>query len=1005
MPGLDLTQLVAGITYPNVTYLNNPFEPSQQYLFDSEISDKTFTNTASTIYDLQGAPFAYGYGPEELVPGNISDGLTLIVNTTPGTTWNATEYQNVGYNSISVELVPTSGTQTLYSFRNLAQAPAQISVYVVNGTTNLAIRLSGLTDYNIDWINKTIELDTPLTFLPISDKLLVNIYEFGNGNQVVKTTTDVTPLILNETTNSYEIFLNYNYYNGIIRDTGNPFNVTATQTISATNSIVFSDVSYFYVNQAIVFAGTTFGNIVQGDTYYVKNIDINNSRITVSDTINGTTGIAGPIFSLGNASGSMTVTIDVTSSSVYTEPIVYRNGVKMLFGSDYTLAPVTSTNLEGLAKIVFATGIINPVTDYISYALFGDSGEDSQYGYTIPETEFFNADGSTSTFDLANYSGGLNEENAIVEVNGERVSNFTIDGDQNTISFTSPLPNGSLAVTTFNNTERQYFNTEYDITGKYVYAISNINNSLYPYSAVQNVVSSSSTGNIITLASTSGISVNQTVQFAGTNFGNVLTDGTVYYVLTVSGSNITISQTLGGTVFNPGNAPSVSGTVALVGGQLAVRVTFSTATNLVDNDVIRIDGVEGSVQLNNNTYYVKKISTSEFDLYTQPYASSISAINFPVTEVNSYVSGGYGWEKDNFLLTASAIASATATSTNNITVDSTAKLVEGTPVYFTQMEISSSPVTSFGGIIDQQKYYVREIVNATTFTISSTIGGDEVTLTNATGTMNVTQWEQTDTNRIWVTVNGDKISSSLLKINDINELSILAAITNTDEITITTMMPSATPNQEKFFINVNSINQPTVYREGPSTTTYLTQDLRFTDETIYVNDVRTLITVSEQVVTNTVAVSSKYFIGLNADKNLLTSVDVYNETKGQTISSDYYTLTIIDLVPTLTIVANSSYIDDGDILTITLTEGNRIYVGGEQISFTEVDLLNNTLSGLQRGINTTGTPTLIGKYTQVYGFLNTNLMDQDYYDLDWNDGEPLQISNTDAAIFLRTDNN
>jgi hypothetical protein len=144
---------------------------------------------------------------------------------------------------------------------------------------------------------------------------------------------------------------------------------------------------------------------------------------------------------------------------------------------------------------------------------------------------------------------------------------------------------------------------------------------------------------------------------------------------------------------------------------------------------------------------------------------------------------------------------------------------------------------------------------------------------------------------------------------------------------------------------------------------------------------------------------------LNAYKNLLTSVDVYNETKGQVISSDYYTLTIIDLVPTLTIVANSSYIDDGDILTITLTEGNRIYVGGEQISFTEVDLLNNTLSGLQRGINTTGTPTLIGKYTQVYGFLNTNLMDQDYYDLDWNDGEPLQISNTDAAIFLRTDNN
>ena len=1003
MPGLDLTQLVADITYPNVTYLNNPFEPSQQYLFDSEISDKTFTNTASTIYDLQGAPFAYGYGPEELVPGNVTDAMTMIVNTTPGTTWSATEYQHVGYNTVSQEFTPESGTQTEYSFANLVQVPAQISVYVVDGTTSLATRL-GNSQFTVNWIEKTVTLNNPLTFLPISDRLLINAYEFGNGNQVVKSNTDINPLRLNETTGLYEIYLNYNYHGGIIRETGNPFVVTASETIASSDEIVFNNVEYFYINQAIVITGNTFGNIVTGNTYYVRNIDYDNNRIVVSDTLTSN-GVAGDAFALSDSIGAMYVSIIKSPSSVFTEPIVYNNGVKMLFNTDYTLGPVSTSYLNGPAKIIFVNGTVDPQIDYISYALFSDSEEIDQYSYTIPETEFFNADGSTATFDLANYVGGLNVENAIVEVNGVRVSNFTIDPDQSTITFTAPLPNGALAVTTFNNTDRQYFNTVYDITGKYVYQISNINNSLYPYSAIQNVVSSSSTGNIITFASTTGIIVNQTIQFLGANFGNVLADGTVYFVLSISGSNITISQTLGGTVFNPGNAPSVSGTVALVGGQLAVRVTFSTATNLVDNDVIRIDGVEGSVQLNNNTYYVKKISTSEFDLYTQPYDPSLSAINYPVTLVNSYVSGGYGWEQDNFLLPVSAIASATATSTNNITVDSTTKLVEGTPVYFTQMEISSSPVTSFGGIIDQQKYYVREIVNATTFTISSTIGGDEVTLTNATGTMNVTQWEQTDTNRIWVTVNGEKISSSLLKINDINELSILAAITNTDEITITTMMPSATPNEEKFFINVNSINQPTVYREGPSTTTYLTQDLKFTDETIYVNDVRKLITVSEQVVTNTVEVSGEYFIGLNTDKNLLTSVDVYNETKGQVISSDYYTLTIIDLVPTLTIVANSSYIDDGDILTITLTEGTRIYVGGEQISFTEVDLLNNTLSGLQRGINTTGTPTLTGKYTQVYGFLNTNLMDQDYYDLDWNDGEPLQISNTDAAIFLRTDNN
>jgi len=1002
MPGLDLTQLVAGITYPNVTYLNNPFEPSQQYLLDSEISDKTFNNTNPTIYDFQGAPFAYGYGPEELVPGNVIDAMTMIVNTTPGTTWSAVEYQHVGYNTISQEFIPEFGTQTEYSFKNLVQVPAQLSVYVVNGTTNFATRLDQSL-YSIDWIEKTITLNNPLTFLPVSDKLLVNVYEVGNGNQVVKSNTDVSPLRLNEISGLYEIYLNYNYYGGVIRDTGNPFVVTASETFSSTNEIGFNNVEYFYINQAIVFTGGTFGNILTGNVYYVRNIDYENNRIVVSTSLTSS-GIAGDAFALIDSVGAMYVSIIKTPSSVFTEPIIFKNGVKLLFNTDYTLAPISSSNLEGLAKIVFANGTVNPQNDYIAFALFGNSEEINQYGYTIPETEYFNADGSTATFNLVNYVGGLNVENAIVEVNGLRVSNFTIDSDLSTITFTAPLPNGSLAVTTFNNTDRQYFNTVYDITGKYVYQIININNSLYPYSAVKNVVSSTSAGNIITLISTSGIVINQTVRFVGANFGNVLTDGTVYFVLSISGNNITISETLGGPVFNPGNEPSVVGTVAAVGGQYAVRVIFNVSTNLVDNDVIRIDGIEGSVQLNNNTYYVKKITSNEFELYTQPYDPSLSAINYPVTIVNSYISGGYGWQKDNFLLPSSAIASAT-TATNEITVNSTAKLIEGTPIYFTQMNISSLPVTSFGGIIDQQKYYVKEIIDSTTFTISSIIGGDEVSLSNATGTMNVTQWDQTDTNRIWVTVNGEKISSALLKINDINELSILASITDTDEVSITTMMPAATPNEEKFFINVNSINQPTVYREGPATTTYLTQDLKFTDETIYVNDVRKLITVSEQIVANILADSGEYIIGLNADKNLLTSVDVYNETKGQNISSDFYILKIIDLVPTIIIVANSSYIEDGDTLTITLTEGKRIYVDGEQISFTEVDLLLNTLSGLERGINTTGTPKVIGKYTQVFGFLNTNLMNQDYYDLDWNDGKPLQISNTDAAIFLRTDKN
>jgi hypothetical protein len=918
MPGLNLTQLVNGIAFPYLTLLNNAFEPSQQFALDSEISDRTFTSTTPTVYDFQGATFAYGYGPEELVPGNITDSLMLQVNTTPGTVWSATEYQHVGYNVVSVELSPESGTQVEYSFNNVVQVPAQISVYLVNGSTNLAERYFD-SNYTVDWVNKKIILNSPLTYLPIADRLIVNVYEVGNGNQVVKSCTDINPIITNEDSGDSEIYLDYLYYS----------------------------------------------------------------------------------------------IIDFTLQTVYTDPIVYHNGSQLVYGVDYTIEQIVPGDLNNLAKLVF-TNSYDVDTDFISYTIFGSSGDASEYGYTVPEYQEFTADGIVSTFSLTNFVGQDNPDNAIVELNGLRLpdTDYTINSITNQLTVSATLNNGDIVgVTSYNNTERQYLNTEYNITGNYVYQIQTINNSITPYTAQQSPTASSAVTNKISFGSTAGMAVNQTIQFLGTAFGNVLTDGTVYFILTVVGNDITISTSLGGSTFDPGTA-TPSAVVAVVGGQPAVRVTFATATTFAENDRIRIDGVVGSVQLNNNLYYVKKITSSIFDLYNTAYNSGINAINDPVLSVSTYISGGFGWLRDNFLLPSAANATATTASTNIITVNDTSKLVVDTPVYFTQMIISSNPVTTFGNISDGQEYYVREIVSGTQFTISTTRGGDELSLSNATGTMNVTQWEQTNTDRLWVTLNGYKVSTNLLKINNVNELSILTSITNTDTVIITSMMPSATPNQEKFFINVNALNQPLVYRQNPSTVTWLTEDFKFTDETIYVNDVLKLVTITTQVETNISAVSGEYFIGLTADKNIINSVTVYNENTSSYISSSYYTIEVIDLVPTLIIEADPLVINDGQTLTITITEGDTIFINGEQIGFTTINVAANTITGLSRGINTTGTQNLIPKYTKVYGLLNTNKMPENYYDLEWNsyfynstEGDPLQISTTDSAIFLRIDSN
>ena len=99
-------------------------------------------------------------------------------------------------------------------------------------------------------------------------------------------------------------------------------------------------------------------------------------------------------------------------------------------------------------------------------------------------------------------------------------------------------------------------------------------------------------------------------------------------------------------------------------------------------------------------------------------------------------------------------------------------------------------------------------------------------------------------------------------------------------------------------------------------------------------------------------------------------------------------------------------------MTITVLEGNLIFINGEQIKFSQVDLLTNTISGLQRGANGTGAQSVIPIYSEVYGLISNNQLPIANYINTWNsntyntaEGDPLQISTTESAIFLRGDIN
>ena len=1048
----------------------------------------------TTIYDVQGAEFTYGYGPEELVPGVVTDNITMTVATRPGTNWDETIYAHVGYNVVSVEYTPVSGTQTQYSFDigNLydIQTPAQITVYIIDGSTGLGTAIYDTLDYTVNWINFIVTLNSPLTFSPVADKLRIDVYEVGNGNQLVKANTKTDPIRINTSTGWNEIYVNCNYSgqiydgSGVIRPDSNPVDVIATETDSTNNSIVCEGVKDFTLNMPITFQGSVFGGVSEDTTYYVKTISYTTNRITISTTINVITGTAGSTLALTTGTGSMNVIIKVGYGAVWTEPIIYHNGDKLLMGTTSTVTrtkasnnAITTNTTGGMivgdrvvfsdtmfgsvllpqttyyvktivdtneftvsatlggpvitltdatggaefitndyafgiasngisASIIFSTGSYDNATDYIAYTLFGETTP-QQYGYTIPEVQVIGADGS-STYALDNYVGDDNPENAIVEVNGLRLlgTAYTIDSNTDEITFVSaPTSGDTIAVTTFNNTDRQYLNTQSGITGVTVANIVDVNNTITPTAAITNCTASNGTTDVITCVSTTGFVAGQTIQFKGaTSFGNIAIDGTVYYVRAVLSPTTFTIQNESGTIIDLTTGTGL--VIAYVGGQSAVRVTTGIAHNLTSGDVVRIDGTLGSVQLNNNTYYVHVINSTQVDLYIDtPYNPGLSAINNPVTAISSYVSGGYIWESTAYIIQNLEVTDTTNDPIlgNYLTVASTETLIIGTPIVFTG--------TVFGGVLANTTYYVKSIVSVTEFSITATRDGSEVVLSTVSGSMYVTQWEQTNVDRLWITVNGYRVPSTSLRVNANNEISILIAIVPADQVIITSMMPSATPNEEVFLINVNQIGTNVAYRANTQTRTWLVEPLSNTDTVMYVNDVTRLTDVVTQNEVVPAAVDGYFYIGLEADKRIISTVTVINNTTGQTIAGENYEVVIINLSPVLKI-ATGAYISVGNQVTITILEGNLLYINGEQIKFSSVDLVNNTIFGLQRGTNGTGAQFFIPLYSEVYGLLSNNQMSiQDYQEV-WNsnvyntvEGDPLQISTTPSAIFLRGDIN
>jgi hypothetical protein len=243
-------------------------------------------------------------------------------------------------------------------------------------------------------------------------------------------------------------------------------------------------------------------------------------------------------------------------------------------------------------------------------------------------------------------------------------------------------------------------------------------------------------------------------------------------------------------------------------------------------------------------------------------------------------------------------------------------------------------------------------------------------------------------------------------------LSILATIETGDEVIITSMMPTATPNEETYLLNVTTSNQASVYRANAQTRTWLTRPLHNTDNVIYLNDAtRVTDNIIQTVTCPAASVDGYYYVGLTSNKNVICNIVVVNNTTGIELNQTSFEIVIVDTAPILQI---TNQVTAGDSLTITSVVGRLLFVNGEQIIFNECDLTTNTVSNLVRGANGTGAQNYISLYSEVYGIIPDNRMTDVLYNQTWNpipgiyntvDGDPLQIAYSDGANFLRADRN
>ena len=372
------------------------------------------TNSELTVENLNKVIFANGnfYA--------VGDNTTILISTV-GTTW--TNLSFVAQNQIQYDI---KGSDFLSGY-----GPEELVAGIVTDTLSMTVTtMPGAFWDNDLYTQSELYYHTGFNMQTLITQLTNNLKISFAG--LVENPAQLSVFVMDSVNQSTRIYENHSVSNGLGSYSINWINKTITLS------------EYLDPSHQIMIEVYEVGN--------GKQLARNNSDNTPL-IINPNTNLQA--FDLG-----------LIYAGVINDPVVYHNGVKLVYNTDYTIV-ASATN----STLIQFVNTYDVKTDYLSFCFLdnnlSDYNQSDLIGYSIPETQIFTYSGS-NIFALSNYVGMDNATNAIVELNGLRLlpTAYTIDSIAKTLTVTANMTLGdTVAITSFNDTQRQYLTTTYTSSG------------------------------------------------------------------------------------------------------------------------------------------------------------------------------------------------------------------------------------------------------------------------------------------------------------------------------------------------------------------------------------------------------------------------------------------------------------------------------------------------------------------------------------------------------------